>query len=157
MSAEQNKPTWADAAWLRQLEAEIFAVGKNQLNSDNDTYRLMVLALACTLVGHRYMSERGGATHALRALKKLHREIASADDGIEADPATLGEMVIVMEMASTALSAIDYRREKIGVDEAEIETPEFSRVLVQIMREACRKGGPRVAATLSRSLKGWMS
>lgn len=147
-STEENIAGLITDKWLAQFEETVVRVGRNHLMSDVEAHRLVALSMVCVLMSHQMLSELGGAMSWVPEIRNLFADLSQASDRGEAEPPSLAEMTVVMDMSATAFSLIAHRCGEIGAEAEDVPTRVIAGALVRVIANACKKGGPRAVATL---------
>lgn len=147
MTADTAEPLITDR-WLRQFRDRVYQVPQTQLVMQPDAHRFMALAMLVTLSSHQILSDMGHSSTVRQALADYSDELSASVNASEAEPPSLSEMTVVMDMVATAFSLIEARRIATGNQDADVPTKVISGALMQLMRQACEDGGQKAAGSL---------
>ena len=146
-SATQTEPLITDE-WLHRFESSVYRCARTQLVKDQDAHRLVALAMLVTLGAHQMLSELGGTSPVRNEIARFYAEHAQGTNVDEAEPPSLSEMTVIMDMVATAFSLIEHRRTEIGAVDTDVPTEILSGALLQLMNRACRSGGAKASASV---------
>lgn len=141
------------ADWLPTFERRVHHCAESQLVPPDQVSRLVALGLAMTLTSHQVLSELGHSPRVWRQVKDYLYELKQSIDPDYAEPPSLSEMTIIMDIASTAFSLLDHRRITAGELETDVRIERIASALLPTMRRACEAGGPVAAASLMQFLQ----
>ena len=147
MDAQIAEPLITDA-WLRQFRDRVYQVPQTQLILQLDAHRMMALAMLVTVSSHQILSDMGQSSTVRQALAELSAELSATVNASEAEPPSLSEMTVIMDMVATAFSLIEARRIATGNPDADIPTNLISGALLQLRRQACTDGGLKASGSL---------
>ena len=141
--------------WLDQLEATLFKMGKTQMLTEADTYRLMALSMVAALVNHTFASELGAAA-TMNELRSYHAELSKSADPTKGEMPSLSEQVIYMEMGAAAFSMVEHRCRQIGDKSLDVSTAVLAPAFMHIMRRSVAAGGAAAAGALLHVMQNFV-
>lgn len=158
MSIETNEGQHSalmDPKWISLFRERVLQCAVNQLVPAADRERLMVMSMIIVIAAHERLSTFGTSQQVREKLRLFSQELAANEDPGQADPPRLEEMTIVMDMAATAFSMIEHRRVQSAYPELDYPTEDLADALMMVVRQSCKAGGHRAAASVRPLLLGY--